>query len=241
MGNSKAVIFDMDGTTLDTLEDLRIAINYALAAHGHRGDYPTEVVRLFFGSAIRVAIERALFAEQMKEPLTAEEEAAILSIGESKESDADPAEVEAILETYRPYYNAHCDDHTGPYDGIPEVLLALKNAGIKTAVVSNKPDAAVQKLVEDLFPGQFDYCLGQIDGVPRKPHPAMTEQCLAALGAEKEDAVYIGDSEVDLATAKNAQLDAIGVSWGFRGKAFLKSQGCERIADTADELLQMLM
>ncbi len=225
----------MDGTTVDTLEDLRLSMNHALTACGHKGDFPTEVVRLFFGSAIRVAVQRAFAAEQGLS------EDAVLAIGETAESDADPAEVDAVLAVYRPYYNEHCNDHTGPYPGICELLAQLRAAGIKTAVVSNKPDPAVQKLVDDLFPGLFDFALGEKEGVPRKPHPAMTEQCLAALGASKEEAVYIGDSEVDLATAENAKLPAIGVSWGFRGRGFLEQRGAAQIAETAEELGKMLM
>lgn len=235
MAQYKVVVFDLDGTVLDTLEDLRVAINYAMTKHGHPSAYSKEMARLFFGSAVTVAIQRALAAEK------GASEAEILSIGESVQSDADPAEVDTILATYRPYYNSHCDVYTRPYEGIPELLAALRAAGLKTAVVSNKPDAAVQKLVEDMFTGLFDFSLGQIEGVPRKPDKAMTLRCLETLNVTPEEAVYIGDSEIDLLTAKNAGLDVIAVSWGFRGRTFLEQRGARRIADTAEELKTMLL
>ena len=234
-----AAIFDMDGTVLNTLEDLTDSMNYALGKARHRHDYPAELVRHFFGSGVRVAVIRALAAEQGFSPKE------LLQVGTEHDEitkTVDPAEAERIQEIYLPYYGEHCRDKTGPYDGILEVLQQLQGAGVRTAVVSNKPDAAVQTLTHELFRGLFDLSVGETNGVRRKPAPDMTQKALEALGVtEKKNAVYIGDSEIDLQTAVNAGLDCISVDWGFRSRAFLEKQGARTIVSRTEEIAQLVL
>ncbi len=235
----RAAIFDMDGTVLNPLGDLTDSINYALAATGHRHDYTEDLVRRFFGSGVTVAIVRALATEQ---GVPAD---ALLQVGTdhdaiTKTMNAD--EVKRVQDIYLPYYEAHCNDKTGPYDGIPEVLRRLRGAGVLTAVVSNKPDPAVQTLVKELFEGLFDLSVGETDGVRRKPAPDMTEKVLQDLGiARKEDAVYIGDSEIDMQTAVNSGLDCISVDWGFRGRKFLEDNHAQAIVSRPEEIADIIL
>ena len=153
-----------------------------------------------------------------------------------------PSTLQKIQEIYTPYYAAHCDIKTGPYAGILEVLEKLRAAGVKTAVVSNKPDIAVQKLVNDLFTGMFDLSVGEMDGVRRKPAPDMTEKALRDLGTtDKKEAVYIGDSEIDMQTAENSGLDCISVDWGFRGRKFLEEHKAKTIVSRPEEILPLIL
>ena len=191
-----AVIFDMDGTILDTLDDLAGSVNHSLALYG----YPLrsrDEIRSFLGNGMIRLIH--------------------LSVPEgiSKEQE------EAVLNEHKSYYPMHSGDMTKPYDGIVDLLSELKNRGIKTAVVSNKSDANVKALVSQFFDGLFDVSIGSMEGVARKPAADMVNMALERLGVSKEDAIYIGDSEVDLNTAKNSQLDMITVTWGFRDRDHL--------------------
>lgn len=237
--NYSTAVFDMDGTVLNPLGDLTDAINYAMEQAGHRHNYTQDLVRQFFGSGVTVAIIRALATEQGTEPDD------LLQVGTDHDSisgriDAD--EVKRIQEIYVPYYAAHCSDKTGPYDGIPEVLRALRAAGVKTAVVSNKPDVAVQTLVKELFDGLFDLSIGEMDGVRRKPAPDMTDKALRELGCtDKKKAVYIGDSEIDMQTAVNSGLDCISVDWGFRGRKFLEDNHSPCIVSKPDDLIPLIL
>lgn len=208
-------IFDMDGTILDTLEDLTDSLNVSLNAFG----YPSrtiEEVRSFVGNGIHRTIE--------------------LGVPEG----TDPEEIEQVFSYFTPYYQAHCNDKTRPYDGIVSLIETLKEHGIKTAVVSNKADAAVHALCDTFFSGLFDYEIGQKPENKRKPAPDSVNEVLCKLSVDRTNAVYIGDSEVDLATASNAQMDCIAVSWGFRGEAFLKQQGADKIAKTPLDVLLLL-
>ena len=217
-----AAVFDMDGTILNTLGDLTESLNHVLAERGHRHDFTERDVAAFFGSGAAVAMQRALAAEKGS---TAAE---LASIGTPHPSftltGPDLAEAEAVRQLYSPYYNAHCNSRTAPYEGIPELLQQLRAAGIRTAVVSNKGDAEVQKLVRSLFPDCFACSLGNRPDRRRKPAPDMVLHALEMLGVAAEDTVYIGDSEVDLQTAANSGLACISVDWGFRERAFL--EGC---------------
>lgn len=207
----KAVIFDLDGTLLNTLEDLRTAVNLALCANG----YPVrtlEETRLAVGNGIRKLIARSVPAGT---PPEAEEE---------------------VFAQFRKEYSVHCSDTTAPYAGVPELLWRLKKEGCLLAVVSNKADFAVQKLAEQYFPDCFDAVLGETEGLSRKPAPDMVEEVLFRLGIKKEEAVYVGDSEVDVATARNAGLFCISVTWGFRERAVLEKHGAVCFADNAEEL-----
>ena len=210
----QTVLFDMDGTLLDTLTDMEAAVNHILTQYG----YPVrtlEEVRRFVGNGAGLLIHRAL------------------------PQGVDPAQEAEVLAAYRAYYQAHNCIRTRPYEGIPELLAALRRAGVRTAVVSNKPDETTRTLAARFFP-ELDGALGQRDGVAAKPAPDMVQAVLSRLGAEPGQALYVGDSEVDVDTARNAGLAMIGVSWGFRGRAALESAGAPAVADTPAQLLELL-
>lgn len=193
-------IFDLDGTLLDTLADLRQGLNYALATQGFAPRTLPEV-RAFVGNGIRKLIERAVPA----------------GTGE--------AQIDAVFEAFHPYYAVHCVDFTKPYPGILNLLRKLQADGVVSAVVSNKPDYAVKTLSEQYFPGLLATSAGAKDGVRKKPCPDSVFAVVQQLGAEALRAVYIGDSEVDIETARNAGLPCISVSWGFRDRNVLVSAG----------------
>lgn len=207
-----AAIFDMDGTILNTLDDLMDSTNFALKNNGLK-ERSLEEIRFFVGNGIQKLIERAV------------------PQGTSKEV------FEKVFADFKSHYKIHCADKTSYYDGIPSVIQTLRKMGVKTAVVSNKADFAVQELVEVYFKGLFDVALGEKTGVSKKPSPDMVNAALSVLGVEKETAFYIGDSDVDFETAKNSSLDFIGVSWGFRGRKFLENLGAKNIIDSPEELL----
>lgn len=207
-----AAIFDMDGTILNTLDDLMDSTNFALKNNGLK-ERSLEEIRFFVGNGIQKLIERAV------------------PQGTSKEV------FEKVFADFKSHYKIHCADKTSYYDGIPSVIQTLRKMGVKTAVVSNKADFAVQELVEVYFKGLFDVALGEKTGVSKKPSPDMVNVALSVLGVEKEAAFYIGDSDVDFETAKNSSLDFIGVSWGFRGRKFLENLGAKNIIDSPEELL----
>lgn len=213
----RAVIFDLDGTLLDTLEDLKDAVNVSLAEHG-KPQRTLEEIRCFVGNGIARLIARAV-----PEGTTEEER-------------------EKILATFRAYYSAHCQDKTAPYDGVLEVLSSLKEKGIKMAVVSNKADFAVQELIPVYFGDCISVAKGENEaaGVKKKPSPDMVYAALDELKCAKEEAVYVGDSDVDLATAKNSGLPCIGCSWGFRGRTFLEEHGADWIVDEPKEILKFV-
>ena len=226
----------MDGTVLNTARDLADAMNYALQQTGHRHDYTEEDTKLFFGSGIRMAICRALALEaglERKQLLQIERPDAFAG----KKMPTNPAEQDKILTVYRPYYEQHCNDHTAPYPGIPELLQTLQNAGVQTAVVSNKPDPAVQILAKEQFPGGFAFAAGEQPGVRRKPAPDLVLQTLRAMQIRPEKALYVGDSEIDIQTARNAGMDCAAVSWGFRSRDYLAQKSPEYLVDTCEELL----
>lgn len=203
-------LFDMDGTLLNTLADLTAAVNHTLEQYG----YPRRTI------------------EQVRKGLgngAAKLVAAMLPQGEETPGFAD------IMRDYRAWYQAHACVETCPYPGVPEMLKRLRQRGCKVAIVSNKPHGAACELAERFFPGVPTF--GERPETPRKPAPDMVFHALAALGAGKENAVYVGDSEVDVQTARNAGLPVIGVAWGFRGREALAAAGAETIVDTAAELL----
>ncbi|MDO5134014.1 MAG: HAD family hydrolase [Eubacteriales bacterium] len=240
------VIFDMDGTILNTVDDLTASVNFAMEACGHRHDFTCEDTKCLFGSGAHTALQRALAMEAgVTDP------AALLRIGAAENTGealaGKPAglqineqEVLRIEEIQRPYYLEHSDDHAGPYDGIMDLLRALRLKGYKTAVVSNKQDPAVRKLAERYFDNLFDAALGEQPGIRRKPAPDMMESVLRQLDIDAGQALYLGDSEVDVETARNAHMDCICVSWGFRPREFLASLHPLAVIDSPLELLSYL-
>ena len=209
------VVFDLDGTLLNTLEDLKDATNYALRTNG----YPQrtlEEVRRFVGNGVRKLLERALPEDV------------------SQESFAQ------VFADFKEYYGKHCEDTTCAYDGIMDMMAQLKEAGYRIAIVSNKLDSAVKELSRTYFQDYVQAAIGEKEGVRRKPAPDMVQTALEELGSKAEAAVYIGDSEVDIQTAANVGLDCISVTWGFREAAFLKEQGAKRMVDTPQQLFTLL-
>ena len=207
----KLIIFDMDGTILDTLEDLKNSLNFALTAN----DMPERTldeVRRFVGNGIGKLIERGV------------------------PNGSTPQQIAGVQAAFFPHYTLHCNDHTRPYDGIVEVIAALRKAGYLTAVVSNKADFAVQDLCKIWFDGLFDVAVGEREGLRRKPAPDSVFEVCKLLNVSVEESVYIGDSEVDYQTACNAGMDVISVEWGFRDAAFLKEIGAKKIVSTPREL-----
>ena len=209
------IIFDMDGTILDTLEDLTDSMNYALQEAGQPVRTIDEICT-FVGNGLRNLVHRAV-AE-----------------GPSLEEE------ERIFKIHGAYYREHSNVKTKPYDGIIDLLKQLKVQGYKLAVVSNKADAAVKPLCDMYFKDLFDVALGEREGVNKKPAPDAVYEVLKELGIEKEKSLYIGDSEVDVATARNAEVDLIAVSWGFRPRTLLEELQVEKIADSVEELMGML-
>ena len=211
----RLAVFDMDGTILDTLQDITNSINHALEKNG----YPVrtiEEVKSFVGNGLMKLVERAV------PPGTSDEKK------------------KKVYDDLIPYYLAHGTDNTKPYKGITDLLKKLRAAGVKCSVVSNKADPAVQILVLKFFDGMFDMALGEKPGVRKKPDPDMTENVLDALGVGKEDAVYIGDSDVDIMTARNSGLDEILVDWGFRSREFLEEHGAKRIVSSTEEIYKII-
>ena len=207
-------IFDLDGTLLDTLGDLAAATNYALRQHG-MPEHSIDDVRRFVGNGVRKLMERAI------------------------PDGAHNPDFEATFATFRQYYMQHSLDTTQPYEGIPETLAALKARGCRLAVVSNKMMAATQELCQHFFPDTIEVAIGENEaaGIRKKPAPDTVYAALDALGVGKGNAVYVGDSDVDIQTAANAGLPCISVLWGFRDKAFLTENGAKTFISTPSELL----
>ena len=212
----KIAIFDLDGTILNTIEDLADSLNYALAKNGYKERTVAET-QSFVVNGLLMLVKRAI------KPETSEEEA------------------QKVLADLKAYYKIHCADKTKPYEGIPELLKDLKTADYLLAVVSNKADYAVQILCEQYFPGMFDLAVGERENVRRKPAPDSVNAGLAEFELKKADAVYIGDSDVDIETAENVGTDSILVAWGFRGADFLREKGAKNIVFDTEELKRCLL
>ena len=204
------ILFDLDGTLLDTLEDLLDATNYALKVHGYPARTLKELRRFVGNGAYN----------QMR-----------LSVPEG----TGDREIQQVLDTYKPYYTAHCQIKTSPNVGIPEALAVLREK-YPIAIVSNKPDAAVKALCADYFPGI--YALGEAPDCPRKPAADMVFKAMEAIGVES--CVYVGDSEVDVATARNAGVPCVAVTWGFRDREDLEQAGAERFCGRTKELVRII-
>ena len=200
----KTFIFDLDGTLLDTLGDLAAAVNYALRTHG-MPEHSIDDVRRFVGNGVRKLMERAI-----------------------PDGAANP-QFDETFATFRQYYMTHSLDTTRPYEGIPETLAVLKERGCRLAVVSNKMMAATQELCQHFFPDTIEVAIGEneAEGIRKKPVPDTVFAALKALGVGKEGAVYVGDSDVDIETARNSGLPCISVLWGFRDRDFLIQHGAK--------------
>lgn len=209
--NYKLAIFDLDGTLLDTLEDLEQSLNAALLQNA-LPPRTLEEVRRFVGNGIRKLVERGV------------------------PSGTDKTVTDKVYNDFCIYYAKHNADYTYIYRGIPELLDELKKNGCRLAVVSNKADNAVQALCNRFFKGIFDMVIGAKDGIPKKPAPDSVLEILKALRVQKEEAVYIGDSEVDIETAENAGLRSVIVDWGFRDRAVLVARGADRLVSSCTEL-----
>lgn len=206
-----AYVFDMDGTILNTIEDLTDSTNYAMTKMGYPC-YTVNDVKRFVGNGIMRLILNAV---------------------PEGTSEADINKTHAF---FMEHYMIHCQDKTGPYDGIIELLKYLKEQGKKLAVVSNKADKPVKVLADEMFTGLFDIALGEKEGVNKKPARDMVDIALKELGCDISESVYIGDSEVDFKTSVNSELDCILVSWGFRDKEFLKTLGAKYLVDSPEEI-----
>ena len=207
----KAVVFDLDGTLLNTLVDLKESTNFAL----RKFNYPErtlEEVRCFVGNGVRKLIERAV--------------------------PEDCKNIDECLEVFKNNYSENMYNHTQAYNGILKILEELHKDKVKIGVVSNKFDSAVKELCKKYFGDLVDIAIGQNDDVPKKPAPDGVLKAMKILGSDKNSTIYAGDSDVDIQTAKNAGLKCIGVTWGFRTKDYLK--GADFIVDSPDEILKIV-
>jgi len=212
----KAVLFDMDGTVLDTLTDLTNAVNHILDEYGMPRRTPREVAS-FLGNGAATLLRKSV------------------------PPDTPEAQLAEMLRVYQPWYDSHCAIYTAPYPGILALMQSLRAAGVKQAVISNKQDSAVKHLAAEHFPGLLETAVGESATVRRKPNPDAVLAALREMALSPEDAVYVGDTEVDLRTAENAGLACAIVGWGFRTEEELRVAGAERIFYSAEELGDWLL
>ncbi len=215
---TQTVVFDLDGTLLDTTVDLALAVNHALEAHG-LPRRPEEEIIAFTGNGIARLVERSV-------------------------PEGTPRELwRSVFDEFKRWYGIHALDHTEPYAGVPECVDALRAAGVACAVVSNKADFAVQQIISARMPGRFDAVIGECEdrGIAKKPAPDMVEAALGRMGRGREGLVYVGDSEVDVATAQACGCPCVACSWGFRSRAELVEAGATIIVDTPAELRRVLI
>lgn len=207
------IIFDLDGTLLDTLEDLTNAVNQALRECGYP-EHTMDEVRQFVGNGIGLLITRALPAG----------------------ADADDDAYALTLQAFKRHYALHNSEATAPYPGVHHLLQALKAKGVRTAVVSNKNDSNVKALCRRYFPGLIDEAVGDREGVRRKPEPDTVLEVMRAFSAAPEETLYVGDSDVDVLTAANAGVDCAAVLWGFRDEACLRGAGARELFGSPAQL-----
>ena len=208
------VLFDLDGTLLDTLDDLTDAVNRALVRY-HLPERDRMEVRAFLGNGAKYLMEHAA-------------------------PGMEPERFETMLVEYKADYDANCVVKTAPYPGIEDLLLSLRARGVKTGIISNKPDSAVQPLYETFFSDTMDIAVGEREGIRRKPAPDTVLAAMERLGAKPEQTLYVGDTEVDLETARRAGVDCAAVTWGFRDPDQLIAAGAARLFDSADALCRYL-
>lgn len=214
----KYVIFDLDGTLLNTLEDLADATNWVCEQHGWPV-HPLEAYKRFVGNGASKLLERVT-----------------------------PAEVELtlelrkqLMEEFTRRYTAHKADKTTAYPGMPQLLERLKQAGVAAAVLTNKPDGAAGPIVERYYPGLCSIVQGALPGVPTKPDPTLLRKLMTRMGATAEDTLFVGDSNVDIRTAKNGGLTSCGVLWGFRTREELEAEGADFLVETAEQLAALIL
>lgn len=214
----KACIFDLDGTLTNTLESMTYSVNLTLKEMG-LSQITKDQCRMFVGNGARVLIEESLKVS----------------------GDPKASRIEEGMKIYGRIFDQNCTYYVTPYEGIPEMLKALKDRGIHLAVLSNKPDRQTVKVVKEIFGDNiFDYAQGQKDGIRRKPAPDGVWYLMEQMQVSKEECLYIGDSEVDAATGKNAGLKTIGVLWGFRDRKTLETAGADHLIERPEELLQFV-
>lgn len=210
-----AIIFDLDGTLLDSLADLASSVNHALQAHG-MPTRPIDEVRTFVGNGVRHLMSAAV------------------------PPNTEPTLFEQVFATFRNHYAEHCMDTTAPYSGIHEMLTALQQRNIRTAIVSNKIHSAVETLHQRFFADTIDTAIGESSTIRRKPHPDGLQEAMRRLGSTPETTLYVGDSEVDILTAQRCGIRCITVLWGFRDETFLRQQGADICIREPHELLSSI-
>ena len=217
MQGIKLIIFDLDGTLLNTISDLAHSTNHALEINGFPS-HSIEAYRFFVGNGINKLFERAL-----------------------PENEKTDYNIKLIRETFLLYYDKHNMDFTKPYDGIYELLKTLQSNGVILAVASNKYQAATEKLINNSFPDiSFAAVFGQREGAPVKPNPTIVNEILEITGVSPKETIYIGDSGVDMQTATNSEVMSIGVTWGFRPREELEAAGADHIANTVEDVLSIM-
>ncbi|MDR1340241.1 MAG: HAD family hydrolase [Prevotellaceae bacterium] len=217
MPHTKLVIFDLDGTLLNTISDLARSTNYALKKNGFL-PHPIEDYKYFVGNGIGKLFERAL--------------------PEGKKTEEN---IMKLRDTFLPYYDSHNTEYTEPYEGIPELLNTLQSNGLKMAVASNKYQQATEKLINRYFPEiSFTSVFGQRKDIPVKPNPAVVHEILRIADIPASEALYAGDSGVDMKTASNSGITSVGVTWGFRPRSELEANGAVHIADSPADILNLI-
>lgn len=209
-----AIFFDLDGTVVDSLQDIADAVNHTMR-HFHLPEHTPEQLKPHLGWGVGHLMRSIL-------------------------PDASDGMLEAVLDHYRPYYARHAGDKSRPFDGILPMLERLKADGLVLAILSNKPDAAVQPLVESYFSDLVSLAVGELEDVRRKPHPDMVEAAARRLSVPLNRCLYVGDTEVDIDTARNADIDCACVTWGFRTRDQLRRAGAAVIVDTPEELAEFI-
>lgn len=213
----KYVIFDLDGTLLNTLDDLGDAGNYTCRKMGWP-EHAISAYRYFVGNGMEKLVERF-----------------------TPEEHRTSAQLKAAYDIFMPYYNAHKEDKTIPYPGICEILPMLENAGVQIAVLTNKADHLALPVMEQYFPGVFEFVQGALPGQPKKPDPTLLHRLMDQMGADRGDTLFVGDSNVDIRTAINGGLPGCGVLWGFRTREELVREGADFLVETPEQLLELIL